>query len=169
MIKTGRRREASGLWRLSNLTISQLTIFKISGFVIYRFRIFRFRNCLFPNLPFSHITVSQFFSLYKCIPWSCIVIGQCVQRLVKDGWARTGMDLAGDVRCESSAACHENTSCPSRSVAASLVAGRVTVTATVTQLIVAADTSVVFPFPRERYLPGDFILVTLFCFILSWI
>ena len=57
-------------------------------------------------------------------------------------------------RCESSAACQEKTSRPSRSIAASLVADHLTVVAAVAPLIVAADTSAVIPF--RRYLPVGF-------------
>ena len=64
MLKTGRRGEASELWRMSNLTISKFTVFKISGFLIYRFR-----NFLFPNFPFQNFPISQFI-LFKnyCFP-----------------------------------------------------------------------------------------------------
>ena len=87
MLKTGRRREASGLCQMSNLTISQFTVFKISFFLIYRFRnswfrIFRFRNFLFPTLPFSQITVSRFtVSQFTVFLFSAIR-----QRFVRDAF-----------------------------------------------------------------------------------
>ena len=72
-------------------------------------------------------------------------------------------------RCESSAACQEKTARPSRSVAASIVVDPVAVTAAVTSLIIAVDTSTVFPFSFEYDLLVGCILMTISHFISSWV
>ena len=91
MLKTERREEASGLWRMINLTIFQFTVFTINlpfpksqVLIIYHFHNFLFLNLSFSQITVSNVSFSQFIvSQFVVIPsysWSSRSSGGWTER-----------------------------------------------------------------------------------------